>query len=89
MLKRLSDRVYRSVIIVDEVTNFMIQRFADKYCVERSTINVTSYMGLTVVAFNTYRDHDYIFEKLQSEFGANFNVEKKGIIIVSVTKRES
>ena len=89
MLKRLTDRTYRSAIAVDEVTNFMVQRFADKYCVEGSIINVASYLGLTVVAFNTYRDHDFIFEKLQKEFGENFNVKKEGNIIVSVTKKES
>lgn len=89
MLKRLSDRTYRSAIVVDEVTNFMVQRFADKYCVEGSTVNITSYMGITVVAFSSYRDHDFIFEKLQKEFGENFNVKKEGNIIVSVSKKES
>lgn len=79
---------HRCVILVDEVTIFEVQEFADGHCVKDDTINVTSYCGLVVVAFNTHEKLDDIFKKLQQRFGADFNVERMKAI-VSVTKKES
>ena len=89
MFERFCDRVHRCVIVVDEVTNFIVQKFADENCVDGSIVNIVSYCGVNAVAFDTHKNHDVIFEKLQKEFGADFNVRKRGIVIVSVTKKGS
>ena len=88
MFAEIVRRKHRCAIIVDEVTNFKVQKFADEHRIKGSIVNVASYCDMIVIAFDTYKKQDDIFERLQQEFGADFNVERRKII-VSVTKKES
>ena len=73
-------------IVVDEETNFWVQRFADNRSVKGGTVGVWKADNLTVVSFRTKETRAKISEELKNTFKGVYTV-KIGEYLAFVTRK--